>query len=187
MSPGRPEFNSPYDRHVFMPYKDHAVQKAWQLEWMRKRREEWFRIHGPCKFCQSWIDLNLHHRDPGQKVNHRVWSWSKDRRETELSKCDVLCERCHQRLHGNERIVDHGNHGYRRGCRCDICRAWKSAALKRETRRAGRARMAVRFPRKEEGAGSNPAASSSFCGREVQPAERRLGKAEVVGSRPTMA
>lgn len=29
------------------------------------------------------------------KVDHRIWSWSLERREIELLKCQVLCAACH--------------------------------------------------------------------------------------------
>ena len=62
---------------------------------MRNRRKEWFDLHGPCEACGSWIGLEVHHVNPETKVSHRVWSWSKKRRDAELAKCVVLCFTCH--------------------------------------------------------------------------------------------
>ena len=53
--------------------------------------------NGPCVKCGCWdLDqLEVDHIDPNTKVSHRVWSWSKERRENELAKCQVLCRACH--------------------------------------------------------------------------------------------
>ena len=78
-----------------MSYKNPAQQLAYQNEWMRRRRREWFDKNGPCAKCRSWNDLQIDHRDPATKINHRVWSWRQDRRDAELAKCQVLCATCH--------------------------------------------------------------------------------------------
>jgi len=64
--------------------------------WMRKRREAWFKDK-TCSSCGSSDRLEIHHPDPEKKISHRVWSWSKQRRDKELSKCIVLCEICHKK------------------------------------------------------------------------------------------
>lgn len=83
-----------------MPYKDPAqqreYQRVWQQEVQRRRREEWFVVNGPCAYCDSWKNLQLDHKDPTQKVSHRIWSWSEVRRLSELKKCQALCHTCHK-------------------------------------------------------------------------------------------
>lgn len=79
-----------------MPYKNKEEQIAYQIAWMRKRREAWLNENGPCVLCGSWIDLEVDHRDPATKVTHRVWSWAQSRREEELAKCQALCKACHE-------------------------------------------------------------------------------------------
>jgi len=78
-----------------MPYKNKAHQRQFQRERNVRLRREWLEAHGPCK-CGSWIDLQVDHIDPAKKVSHRIWSWSKERREAELAKCQPLCLECHK-------------------------------------------------------------------------------------------
>ena len=33
------------------------------------------------------------------KKDHKIWSWSKQRREAEIKKCVVLCRKCHVKAH----------------------------------------------------------------------------------------
>ena len=78
-----------------MGYRECTKQRRFQRRWMHRRRQEWIEQNGPCARCGSTEDLEVDHRDPGQKVDHRVWSWSWPRREKELRKCQVLCRTCH--------------------------------------------------------------------------------------------
>ena len=87
-----------------MPYSDRATQNRFNLEWQRARRAEWIAENGPCANCGFWTDdLETDHVDPEQKVSHRVWSWTKARRDEELKKCQVLCRLCHQIKTNRER------------------------------------------------------------------------------------
>ncbi len=82
-----------------MPYANPAKQKAAQAQWyqdtVRARRVEWLDKNGPCRKCGSSEKLEVDHVDPSQKVTHSVWTWAADRRNAELAKCQVLCEKCH--------------------------------------------------------------------------------------------
>jgi len=78
-----------------MPYKDPAQQRAYQREWMARRRAAWLAENGPCVDCGSWDDLQVDHIDPQAKVSHRVWNWADARRLAELAKCAVRCRQCH--------------------------------------------------------------------------------------------
>lgn len=77
-----------------MPYRDPDVQRKYQREWIRKRRQEYLKGK-VCRDCEGTEALELHHVDPATKVSHRIWSWRKERREAELAKCVVLCRDCH--------------------------------------------------------------------------------------------
>lgn len=85
-----------------MPYANRETQRAYQREWWNRRRAEWVADNGPCVRCGSEDGLQVDHVDPRKKVSHKVWSWSQCRRETELAKCQVLCDACHHRKTGAE-------------------------------------------------------------------------------------
>lgn len=107
-----------------MGYKDKERQKRYVRQWIAKRRSE-FMADKRCLLCGSRDNLEVHHRDKSVKVDHKVWSWSREKRDTELKKCDVLCHSCHAMTHKPERVrpVVHGTRsGYKKGCRCDACR-----------------------------------------------------------------
>jgi len=78
-----------------MPYKDSAKQRAYQARWVRERRAAYF-AEKRCVECGRAENLELDHRDPAEKVDHRIWSWGATRRETELAKCQALCRGCHR-------------------------------------------------------------------------------------------
>lgn len=84
--------------------RDKNNLSLWTKLWRKNRKDKWFNEHGPCQRCGSWNNLEIHHRDPSQKVSNAVWSWSEDRRNVELEKCDVLCRDCHDQIH---REMDH--------------------------------------------------------------------------------
>ena len=110
-------------KKIDMGYKDPEKQRAYAREWIRKRRQKWFSQNGPCIKCGSWENLELDHIEPEKKISHNVWSWSQQRRDKELSKCQVLCQECHKAKTAEDKIgpIKHGNGGYRLGCRCETC------------------------------------------------------------------
>lgn len=118
------------DSPVPMPTKE--LQREHGRQWVAKRRAAWF-ADKHCVLCGSREEIQIDHLDPAQKVEHRIWSWSKDRREAELAKCRVLCKRCHQERHAVDmrKSPVHGTNaaykgvsvrGVRQGCRCQLCR-----------------------------------------------------------------
>lgn len=107
-----------------MPYKDKTRQREYAKVWIAKRREDFFRDK-VCEKCGSDKKLELDHINPEEKVSHRIWSWSKDRRDKEIEKCQVLCTECHKEK-TNEWKSSFVKHGtitmyYKRGCRCSLC------------------------------------------------------------------
>lgn len=115
-----------------MPMATNEEQREYQRKWMAKRRADWLR--GKCCVkCCSTENLQVDHVDPSTKIDHKVWSWSKERRDAELSKCQVLCRACHQEKTTKEsyRPDRHGLGGYHnRRCRCDICKAAHTIAAR---------------------------------------------------------
>lgn len=126
-----------------MPYADPERQRRYQREWVAKRRRIWLTKNGPCVRCGSAKNLQVDHIDRLQKVDHKVWSWSAKKRESELAKCQVLCSDCHVKkgleagdipprvAHGDRKMYE------RHGCRCQACRvahtrfqaAWRQKRL----------------------------------------------------------
>lgn len=79
-----------------MPFKDPGQKRKYQREWIADRRAEYFK--GKCCVQCGYDDLvglELDHINRKEKVSHKIWSWSKVRREAELAKCQVLCNLCH--------------------------------------------------------------------------------------------
>ena len=109
-----------------MPYKDKDVQRQYCNQRLLDRRTAWLQEHGPCVQCGSWDDLEVDHKDPSKKVTHRIWSYTKSKRDAELAKCQVLCSPCHRAKSISEHTkpIVHGTEtGYKnRGCRCIECR-----------------------------------------------------------------
>lgn len=109
----------------------------------RERRGDFFRDK-LCVRCGSTENLHLDHIDPNDKATHRIWHWSQERRDVELAKCQVLCQQCHMRksvevdwpmLRGYDR-TSHGLAGYRRGCKCAVCRAGERDRMRRHRAKA---------------------------------------------------
>lgn len=76
-----------------MPYKDKAAQSKFQVDWVRKRRQEWVNSHGPCLQCKSTKDLRVVKKnDSTQHV--KVFGWSDELRKKVLKNCMVLCSPC---------------------------------------------------------------------------------------------
>lgn len=105
-------------------------RRAWMNQWIKNRRLAWVTANGPCAQCGSTTDLQVDHVDPSTKVDHRIWSWSEERRLAELAKCQVLCGDCHKAKTSAENSkrftqpIKHGTYmGYagNHACRCDLC------------------------------------------------------------------
>ena len=95
--------------------------RDYQRKWIANRRAKFFKDK-VCK-CGSTESLQIDHVDPKTKVSHRVWSWSKERFDEEIKKCQILCHECHKektRLWNLSRRK-HGRTWYSYGCRCEIC------------------------------------------------------------------
>src|SRR5580693_3620190 len=89
----------------------------------KKRRSQWIAAHGPCRQCGSYLNLEVDHIDPKQKKIDlgKIWLSNDAKRNEELVKCQVLCEKCHYKKSGLEKRR-HGRKCYvQRKCRCPIC------------------------------------------------------------------
>ena len=127
--------------------RDYSKYRAKQLEGMKSKRRKWLAENGPCKKCSSVESLEVDHVDPATKIDHKVWSWSEQRRAAELKKCQVLCRKCHEEKTAEEFRKKDRPHGtnttYKSGCRCAECRAaaarhmneWRWATGRRKKRK----------------------------------------------------
>jgi hypothetical protein len=80
-----------------VPFSDPERKRGYDRQWVAARRAAWF-SDKCCVRCNSVEKLRLDHVDAKTKVrsgDHAIWSWSFERREAELAKCQVLCEPCH--------------------------------------------------------------------------------------------
>ena len=107
-------------------YKDKNKQRSYQKTWIRTRRDEYFK-NKKCEWCGSVTRMEIHHEDPKDKIAHAIWSWKKERRDAELAKCIVLCQKCHRAFHHPPMPLIHGTcNAYReKKCRCKECREWR--------------------------------------------------------------
>ena len=119
-------------------------RRKYNLERVQKRRKEWFSEHGPCVDCRSVDSLEMDHVDPSTKVTHRIWTWAPKRFEEEAAKCVVRCRSCHRERTKkqlsvlNTKPFLHGVYsGYRRGCRCELCKAIYKVKRKAHFERTG--------------------------------------------------
>lgn len=118
--------------------KDIEKRRAYQRQWMAKRRAEYF-DGKVCAKCGATTRLELDHIDRDTKVTHRIWSWAKERREAELKKCQVLCYDCHEEKTTAWRkslpYICGTMNGYSRGCRCEVCKLvrneWRRARYRK--------------------------------------------------------
>lgn len=117
-----------------MPYKDPEVQRAYQRQWVASKRAAYLKDKC-CVVCGSKESLEIDHIDREQKVSHRIWSWSLERREAELVKCQVLCHLEKSFAAGDMPTRKHGKTWMYRHpkirCRCEPCTAANTADSRR--------------------------------------------------------
>ena len=108
--------------------RDVRRQRDWQNADIKRKRLAWLALNGPCQKCGSSDNLEVDHIDPAQKVDHKVWTWKRVRRDVELAKCQALCRDCHKKKSAeySRRPLSHGSAGYGRGCRCEVCRKYQT-------------------------------------------------------------
>lgn len=72
--------------------------RSWKKETRDRRRSEWILANGPCRLCGKDTGLQVDHVDPKQKTCDvaDLWLRSKEMRDQELAKCQVLCISCHK-------------------------------------------------------------------------------------------
>lgn len=74
----------------------------------QNRREAIAEAGGRCVWCPNTYKLQFDHIDCKTKVSHKIWTWSKAKRDAELAKCQLLCEPCHI-----QKTIDNNEHQWR--------------------------------------------------------------------------
>jgi hypothetical protein len=104
-----------------MPYADKTKQVEYQRQWLKRRRQRFMSLIGPCR-CGATENLELHHVDRSEKTSHKIWSWTPEKLRREMRKCIALCRDCHReetRKQLRELAVTNPewgiNHRYRKG------------------------------------------------------------------------
>ncbi len=84
------------------------MRKAYERRLLLLEKIRELKIRTKCKCGESHIaTLSFHHRDGSTKecdirtIVVKGWSWKRVLEE--ISKCDVMCENCHRKLHWEER------------------------------------------------------------------------------------
>ena len=85
-----------------MPYKNKSDYNTWMRRNQRKvkarnRAEAVEMLGGKCNHvdCNETENLHFDHVIRADKLDHRIWSWSRARRLAEIAKCQLLCEYHH--------------------------------------------------------------------------------------------
>jgi len=94
-----------------MPYKEKDKQREFGRKWISERRRNFF-CDKSCVRCKSKERLELDHVDRENKISNSIWSWSEDRRNEEIKKCQVLCYFCHKDKTKGEYSKTHCIHGH---------------------------------------------------------------------------
>ena len=80
--------------------KYNAYQREYQRShWHKRRKELIAALGGRCVICGAIEDLEFDHIDPSSKHNAiaDMATASKNKMCVELSKCQLLCKKCHKR------------------------------------------------------------------------------------------
>lgn len=129
-----------------MPYADKTKQREYQRNWMRDRRAA-FMVGRTCADCGGANRLELHHRDPSQKISHKIFSWKEERMLAEAAKCDIVCDECHDKRHRLPPIHGRMSTYRKHKCRCELCKNACLADNRRRMLRRRKQRQAARAAR----------------------------------------
>jgi 5-methylcytosine-specific restriction endonuclease McrA len=114
-------------------------------EYMKKRSKERMKeahqlLGGKCCKCGSINNLQIDHIDPLTKsfTLSSGTTFSKERWDAELAKCQLLCFECHKSKTLKERnfqeVKDkniHGTISSYRYCHCDVCKKARAEYIKK--------------------------------------------------------
>lgn len=96
-------------------YTQNKLERKQQIVLRKKAIYKWFleyRADKACLYCgeNESCCLEFHHRDPAEKdfeiSNMANWGMSIERILKEMTKCDVVCSNCHNKIHAG--VIDCG-------------------------------------------------------------------------------
>lgn len=113
-------------------------QRSYQLEKYHRRMSEARKLlGGRCVVCGTTEDLEFDHIDPMSKLFTIAHGYARTNFFEEVRKCQLLCSAHHIKktgkqgdnpttVSGNEGIHGTGYTYTQKGCRCVLCRTWRS-------------------------------------------------------------
>lgn len=109
-----------------------------KTRYLRRRLEVIEKLGGRCVNCGSTDSLEFDHIDESTKefTIAKGSSFSEERWQAEIAKCQLLCKTCHITKHSSD-FPCGDVRKYWRGCRCSQCRA-ANARHSREYKRRRR-------------------------------------------------
>lgn len=90
-------------------------------------------LGGCCVQCSSVEELQFDHVDPTTKLYTigQIMTHGKEKLETEIAKCQLLCRSCHEIKTSEQFSVQHGaGLTGKRDCKCDLCVPLRRARAK---------------------------------------------------------
>lgn len=113
-------------------YDNDKMNEYMKARWQKRKQNAIDKLGGRCYTCGSVENLEFDHIDPSTKsfTIAKASSFSEERFQTELAKCQLLCRSCHEvkTLKDLGRVSakdQHGTLSSYRYCKCALCRkAW---------------------------------------------------------------
>lgn len=103
------------------------MRKYMAERYERRKQAIYDQLSGKCKICGSIEKLEIDHITPKEKsftIGTFLAGVSKEKLESELKKCQLLCKKCHKEKTHSEFGAKHGSLGMytHNKCRCQICK-----------------------------------------------------------------
>jgi len=88
-------------------YKNNKEKQLLRQKVRRQKIKKWFHEYKnslKCSKCDEdhWSCIEFHHRNPSEKehcIGQMIGSWSIERIQSEIEKCDIICANCHRKIH----------------------------------------------------------------------------------------